>query len=1062
MQVLSSLSGITFYAPSAGFAPTNSADVSAIASAYQVVSSTATQLYAGSSYVTEVNGAPLSASRAGQAANASLANSAYYDGAGRLISSLPDGGEVSAIASSYAESAASGKQDTIEFGYDANNLISSIDGSALAGQGGGGGSVASPSGTIIVTDGTAIEATNSAIGQVQRPPVVIASGTAATYSIYTYQGYTDIEYARERACGVGITFYSGSECNLTFLANTEAGLLTASAHCETVDTSAYVIFSGTPLTIYHTMASASGQSVSLSGANPVLYLETGGTVDGVQELAWASALPTYEYDGDGKISAIDGSALAGGGGGGGVVTSVSSYSGYATAINESSIMTVPSAHAYYTSTALILKSTSQFNNRYVSQYIDSSTLYTPPAGCNSVLISGLANGNIYYSASATLVNGTTASASYGLSEYSGLFTASAQISAMRLLTRSLGNTYYRTAYLSAGNYRPSGDAIIPLISTADLDVAVLKTDAQIALNGAYADANSLAIGTGAKAYEASIAIGNAYNTATAESIAVGYNNSAAFYGYAVGVSNTASGSAMSHGYANGASGQSLSVGAYNSSQSASVSIGAYNTARTTSVAMGSDNTASQASLVQGIQNSGYWNSLAVGSSNNAGSRSLAVGVSSTADKTALAQGRACYASGNSFAQGSFNSATDYSFAQGYGLSAANTLAAFGTYNKSGDGEGATGAAFVIGDGTAEDALHDLMVVTKDGEITMFSGTADTVGTGIMSSIRAISAAATGGGGGVDSATVSAIASAYVESGVSAKLDSSASSSFYTTANESGFITGVDLTDYATTAYVESSVSGKMDSSASSSFYTTANESGFVDSAYVESSVSGKMDASAIDYTRTGGGTQIYASGDGSSTNQFSAKNDSAGAAIIAGENARLRLWDTAATANLYASSIGGWNAAANLVSSQSANWGGSALQLSAGPGVTLTKSGNLLVASTDETVLWSGNLSSTADKITLSEPFENFDAVDIYWRSYGRYYVNRLMGNSRLQFGQVYCDGNYPQITTICYDGSYTGTEYTFNSMYHQAVTAGSNTSTTDFSNIGIKKIVGINRTAEA
>jgi hypothetical protein len=42
-----------------------------------------------------------------------------------------------------------------------------------------------------------------------------------------------------------------------------------------------------------------------------------------------------------------------------------------------------------------------------------------------------------------------------------------------------------------------------------------------------------------------------------------------------------------------------------------------------------------------------------------------------------------------------------------------------------------------------------MVVTKDGEITMYSGTADTVGTGIMSPIRAISAAATGGGGGVE-------------------------------------------------------------------------------------------------------------------------------------------------------------------------------------------------------------------------------------------------------------------------------------------------------------------------
>jgi hypothetical protein len=136
MVIASSISGLPIYAPSAAFAPTNSGEVSAIASAYQVVSSTATQLYAGTAYVTSVNDAPISASRAGNAANASMANSAYYDGTGRLISALPDSATVSAIASSYAESAASGKQDELTFSYD-DDKISAINGSALAGQGGG-------------------------------------------------------------------------------------------------------------------------------------------------------------------------------------------------------------------------------------------------------------------------------------------------------------------------------------------------------------------------------------------------------------------------------------------------------------------------------------------------------------------------------------------------------------------------------------------------------------------------------------------------------------------------------------------------------------------------------------------------------------------------------------------------------------------------------------------------------------------------------------------------------------------------------------------------------------
>ena len=139
------------------------------------------------------------------------------------------------------------------------------------------------------------------------------------------------------------------------------------------------------------------------------------------------------------------------------------------------------------------------------------------------------------------------------------------------------------------------------------------------------------------------------------------------------------------------------------------------------------------------------------------------------------------------------------------------------------------------------------------------------------------------------------------------MSASESSSFYPmTGNPSGFLTGVDLSDYATTAYVDSSVSGKMDAtasgylqpsgdyaynsslssylyasasslfqsagdyqtagdyaynsavsskldaSASSEFYLTSNPSGFITgvdldgyatTAYVDSSVSSKMDKS---------------------------------------------------------------------------------------------------------------------------------------------------------------------------------------------------------------------------
>jgi hypothetical protein len=100
------------------------------------------------------------------------------------------------------------------------------------------------------------------------------------------------------------------------------------------------------------------------------------------------------------------------------------------------------------------------------------------------------------------------------------------------------------------------------------------------------------------------------------------------------------------------------------------------------------------------------------------------------------------------------------------------------------------------------------------------------------------------------------------SSLSSKLDASASSQFYPmTGNPSGFLTGVDLTDYATTAYVDSSVSGKLDASASGQFqpsgeyYSASNPSGFITgvdlsdyatTAYVDSSVSSKVDQSAFD------------------------------------------------------------------------------------------------------------------------------------------------------------------------------------------------------------------------
>ena len=137
------------------------------------------------------------------------------------------------------------------------------------------------------------------------------------------------------------------------------------------------------------------------------------------------------------------------------------------------------------------------------------------------------------------------------------------------------------------------------------------------------------------------------------------------------------------------------------------------------------------------------------------------------------------------------------------------------------------------------------------------------GTGRISGISGSAIA-----GGVDSAVVSSIVSSYVESGISGKVDQSAfdnccssvqsalsgkldasasgqfqpSGEYYSASNPSGFITGVDLSEYQ-------EKSGMTAYQPVGEYYSASNPSGFITgvdlSDYVkESSLSSKLDASA--------------------------------------------------------------------------------------------------------------------------------------------------------------------------------------------------------------------------
>ena len=81
----------------------------------------------------------------------------------------------------------------------------------------------------------------------------------------------------------------------------------------------------------------------------------------------------------------------------------------------------------------------------------------------------------------------------------------------------------------------------------------------------------------------------------------------------------------------------------------------------------------------------------------------------------------------------------------------------------------------------------------------------------------------------------------------------------------------------------------------------------------------------------------------------------------------------------------------------------SATTLSAGPGIKIDDSvPGVIKVSNDETVLWEGTLTTSSDKITLSEAKTNFDRIGIYFKCYERTYFVQITGDSAFQIGVVF------------------------------------------------------------
>ena len=156
-------------------------------------------------------------------------------------------------------------------------------------------------------------------------------------------------------------------------------------------------------------------------------------------------------------------------------------------------------------------------------------------------------------------------------------------------------------------------------------------------------------------------------------------------------------------------------------------IGSANTTIKQSFAQGKSNSANENSFVQGVSNTAGDGSFAHGDSNSANNKAFAQGYSNTAYYESFAQGQINRVSNYSMGQGQGNSATNCSIAQGIHNNASNSAQAFGSnliiesamaigkFNKT-----SSDAVFVIGNGTADSARNDLMVVDNSAAITLIN------------------------------------------------------------------------------------------------------------------------------------------------------------------------------------------------------------------------------------------------------------------------------------------------------------------------------------------------------
>ena len=205
--------------------------------------------------------------------------------------------------SSFKISELAWKSDLPTYSYNSDHRVSAINGNELVGnedyllKQGFVQNLSSPKGTISVLNNNKIEGTNSAIAS------DVIEGFVSSYNVVSVYPGNSATLTWDRYVPNTMLFVSGAEYQehtLTYSANTDVtGVITTTTAGQI---SIELPTDSTSIVIGNENWSNINYNFTVSADN---YYEIG-------ELAWASAIPTYEYDSTNKISAINGSAIGGG------------------------------------------------------------------------------------------------------------------------------------------------------------------------------------------------------------------------------------------------------------------------------------------------------------------------------------------------------------------------------------------------------------------------------------------------------------------------------------------------------------------------------------------------------------------------------------------------------------------------------------------------------------------------------------------------------------------------------------------------------------------------------